>query len=126
MIPTIEDLIQMRDLTRMLGTLNNVQKKQLDMWSRVILGANDVTIEFDFENYVLSVDVSNLDYKTMMEGQQDPVEMYKRRMAKFDSAIKFLIGDEYSVVVKLKGKTLHRFAPKAPPQQLHLPKEEKK
>jgi hypothetical protein len=120
MIPTPEELGKLNDLTRMTGSLTNVQIQQLKMWPKVILGADAAEVEFDPENYIVTADVSNLDYKSMMEGSKDdPVTLYNIRMAKFDACVKYLLGDDYGVVVKLKGAVIGRFPPKRPPIKAH-------
>lgn len=120
---TTEDLIKMQDITRMTGTLNQVQMYHLKMWAHVILGCNKMEAEFDPDGRSLVVDISDLDYKGMLNGAtDDPVTLYSRRMAKFDEAIKtLLLGNEYTVVIRMKGKQLQLFSPQAPVQGTHLP-----
>lgn len=119
--------MQMKELTRMTGTLTNVQSAQLKMWPRIILGANNAEIEFDPENNSVAVDMSDLDYKSMLEGvTEDPVTIYSRRMAKFDTAVKWLLGDDYAVTVRLKGHAIGQFPAKSLPIRAHMPKDEKK
>lgn len=122
-VPSIEDLMKLRDITRMTGTLSNLQMLQLRLWPQVILGAQKAEIEFDPDAQVVSVDLSDLDYKTMMEDSpwQDPVKLYQYRMEKFDSAVKFLLGDDYGTVIRLKGTTIGQFGPRRMPAKAHEP-----
>lgn len=126
-IPTHEELMQLKELTRMTGQLSNVQIAQLKMWPRVILGANHAQVEFDPDQYVLIVDVSDLDYKSMMEGATDnPVVIYNRRMVRFNESVKYLLGEDYAVIIRLKGKMIGHFPPLCEPLAAHPPKPEEK
>ena len=113
-VPTTEDLMKLREITRMSGALANAQMAQLKMWPQVILGARKAEIEFDPEEKVVAAYVENLDYKSMLEGAtMDPVSLYNIRMDKFDQAVKWLLGDEYAVRVILKDKVIGDFPPKS-------------
>lgn len=126
-VPTEKELMQLKELTRMTGSLSNVQIKQLKMWSAIVLGALGFEVEVDTEGFVVVVDATSLDYPTMMKDTtEDPVTMYRRRMARFDYAVKWLLGEDYAVVIRLKGNQLGSFPPKSPPLLAHLPKELKK
>lgn len=122
-VVTTEELIKMQEITRMTGTLNQVQMYHLKMWAHVILGANKMEAEFDPDGRTLVVDVSDLDYKAMLVGAtEDPVTLYNRRMAKFDDAIKaLLLGSEFTVIVCMKGKALQTFPPTKPIVGTNLP-----
>lgn len=118
MTPSVKELVQMRELTRMTGQLNNVQAHQLKMWIHVILSANAGAIEFDPENYVLFVEISNLDTKAMMEEvEEEMVPHFKKRMQFFDKSAKLLLGEEYAVVIKMKDKVLADFPPTSAPMK---------
>lgn len=115
-VPTTEDLMHLRDMTRMTGTLTNVQIAQLKMWPQVILGARKAEIEFDPDTHLVIAFISDLDYGTMMAGiTESPVLVYNRRMARFDEAVKWLLGGEYGVRIVLKDKTIADFPPKSAP-----------
>jgi predicted enzyme involved in methoxymalonyl-ACP biosynthesis len=117
-----KEIAQMRELTRMTGLLNNVQAHQLKMWTHVVLCANEGVFEFDPEGLLLVADVSNLDYKAMMEGvSEDIYTHFKKRMAFFDQCVKMLIGEEYGVVIKMKGNVLSDFPPMSMPKKAHPP-----
>lgn len=119
--------MQMKELTRMTGVLNNVQVAQLKMWPKIILAADNAEVEFDPEAYSVTVEVSDLDYRSIGEGaSEDLVVVYKRRMERFNQAVKFLLGDDYAVLVKMRGKVLASFPPISPPLAAHQPLLEKK
>lgn len=128
MTTTMEDLAMMRDLTRMTGAITNVQKKQLDMWPRVILGADNVKVSVDTKEHVIDVDVSNVDFKGICAASpnESPVDAYERRMAVFNESCKFLLGEEYTVNISMKGQSLKVFHPLAPvPVATHEPRFER-
>lgn len=123
--PTEKDLLALRELTRMSGLLNNVQLYQIKMWLHVILCANNAAVEFDPDGYVLVAEISNLDYKIMMEGvSSDIVSHFKKRLMFFDKAVKMLLGDEYAVVIKMKDQILAEFPPLAAPSRTNPPRKE--
>jgi hypothetical protein len=118
MTPTSKDFAQMRELTRMTGQLNNVQAHQLKMWTHVILSANTGVIEFDAENCALVIEISNLDYKSMMEGvAEDMVTHFNKRLQFFNKSAKLLLGEEFAVIIKMRDRILGDFPPSAPPQK---------
>ena len=121
-IPTKQDLLKLRDLTQMTGGLEKSQIAQLKMWPKIILCANDGEIEFNPDEKFLAVDLSNLDYKSMESEGVDIVTSFKRRMDRFDESIKFLLGDDYTVIVKVKGTSLGNFPPKMATLGAHSPK----
>lgn len=124
MIPTHEELIKLRELTRMTGLLTNVQIKQLKMWPQIVLAANDAEVEFDPDMRTLTVSISNLDYDAMKERAplDDIVTVFNRRMNKFNQCVKFLLGNEYAVSIEMKGKRLGYFPPTELSAAVHAPK----
>lgn len=126
MTPTHEELVKLRELTRMTGLLTNLQIQQLKMWPQIVLAANDAEIEFDPELRLVAVSISNLDYASMQERAptEDIVTVFNRRMNKFNQCVKFLLGDEYSVVIEMKGRRLGYFPPKELTLTAHPPKNE--
>lgn len=121
-----EDILKLRDLTRMTGKLTNVQIAQLKMWPKIILGANDGEVEFDPDEHMLTVTISKVDYKYIMEGATEPLpQVFNHRMGLFNTAVKFLLGDEYGVNVVMKGKLLGAFPPSQQAEPAHAPKFDK-
>lgn len=124
-IPTNDELMTLKELTRMTGKLSNLQIHQLKMWPRVILGANKAEVEFDPEQYALIVDVSDLDYKGMMtDTKEDAVTVYNRRMARFNECVKYLLGEDYAVFIRLNGKMIGHFPATKRPITAHPAKGE--
>jgi hypothetical protein len=122
MTPTAEDFARLRELTRMTGTLSNIQIHNLKMWASVILCARQAEMEFDAENHTFIVEASGIDLQAMMEHPEQPVQaLYRHRMARFDECVRMAIGDEYDISVRVKGVELGRFPPKGPPTKAHPP-----
>lgn len=108
--PTEDDLIALRELTRMTGKLCDVQIQQLKMWPRVILCANNADVEFDPEQYTLIVNISDLDYEVMkLESTKNLVEAFHLRMTRFAQSVQFLLGTDYSIFIRMKDSLLGTF-----------------
>ncbi|WNM70312.1 hypothetical protein [Myxococcus phage Mx1] len=124
MTPRIEELMKMRDLTRMTGTVTNVQMHQLKMWPLVILSAEKATVSVDTEAASVEFDVEGVDWKSLpaVQTPQEVLELFRARMQHLDGAVKLLFGEEYSVVIKMKGKLIQSFPPKSPVGTAHEPK----
>lgn len=121
--------MRMKELTRMMGTLTREQITQLKMWPKVILSANNAEVEFDPEGYVVSANIWDIDAKSMLEGlegtSEEAVAVFGRRLQKYDQAVKWLLGDEYTVNVSIKGTLIKSFPPTTISTKAHPPKEEK-
>jgi hypothetical protein len=116
--PTVKDLIGMQELTRMTGQLNNVQLHQVKMWVHGILCADSAVIEFDPDEHVFSVEVSQLDTKTLAaEPDLTAIQNFKIRTEHFNSYMKVLLGEEYGVVIKMKDRVLANFVPTQAPRR---------
>lgn len=118
MKPTQEDFVTMRELTRMTGQINQVQVHQLQMGVLVMLCAKTVELEFDPDTHVLSADITGID--SSLWGENALAE-FQKRMKMYDGVVKFVLGDEYSCVIKIKGNVVGDFPPKAPPPKAHKP-----
>lgn len=119
-VPTTDELMLLKEMTRMTGKLSNIQIHQLKMWPKVILGANKAEVEFDPEQYALIVDVSDLDYQGMLaDTKEDPVAIYNRRMTRFNESVKFLLGEDYAVFIRLNGKMIGHFPATSRPIVAH-------
>lgn len=125
MVPTKQEILTMKDLTRMTGLINQVQSHQLKMYCLVILCANQAEIEFDPELYQVVADISKIDSKALLEGYIDKSlkEAFTHRALLFNDSVKFLLGDEYQVIIKMANNLLADFPPTTPPQKAHTPRE---
>jgi len=126
--PTQEELVRLREITRMTGYLTNVQIRQLQMWPRIVLAAHDASVEFDPDTHEVEVDLLGIDYNAIWTPQEQMqllpemlVKEYQTRLQYFDKCVKYLLGNEYGVTVKFKGKVLGRSPPTAPVSGAHLP-----
>lgn len=122
-IPTHEELQKLKDITRITGHLTQIQTRQLEAWAQVVLAADWYEIECDPDNRTLSVNTSDLDYASMEYGGEEVGNVYRRRMSKFDECVKYLLGTDYSVTIRLKGKLIGQFPPLSPTIKAHPPKE---
>lgn len=124
MTPAEADLMRMRDLTKMSGALTRQQIAQLKMWPRIILCADNAEVEFDPESHSVSANIWDINSAAMLEGtSEDAATIFGRRLEKFDEAVKWLLGDEYTVNVSIKGKHITSFPPKTIDTKAHPPKE---
>lgn len=123
-VPTVEELMRWKDLTMMTGELSDVQVLQLKMWPRVILGATTAEIEFDPDQRSVSVYLGRVNYKAITEGStEDMMVLFKRRMQKFDQAVKWLLGDDYTVIIYSNKHKMAEFPPLVGILKAHPPRE---
>lgn len=116
--PSMKDLMQMQELTRMTGLLNNVQLHQIKMWIHGILCANEAVIDFDPDTLVFVAEISNLDYGVLKQASGvDTFANFKARTEHFNQCMKVLLGDDYGVVIKMKDKILADFPPTSAPRK---------
>lgn len=87
-----ETLYRLRDLTRRIGALHEIQINNLKMWPIVILNAREADCSFDYENKLLTYDIKSLDGPRPSE--------FKQRLKILEASVKQLLGDEYEVVIK--------------------------
>jgi hypothetical protein len=108
----------MQELTRMTGQLNNIQLHQIKMWVHGILCADSAVVDFDPDEHVFIVEVSDLDHKMLgAEPDLTAIQNFKLRTEHFNSYVKTLLGNEYGVVIKMKDKVLANFAPTQAPRK---------
>lgn len=126
-VPSKEELMRLKDLTMMTGELSEVQVMQLKMWPRIILGATAAEVEFDANERSISVILQRVNHKSITEGSsEDFMVLFKRRMQKFDQAVKWLLGDEYTVRVFSNNHKMAEFMPSTGIVKAHQPRFEDK
>jgi hypothetical protein len=96
----IEQLVQLKFLTRVTGILHEAQVYQLKMWPLMLTHAMKSDVVFDYEG---SIVIFNL-----LKTEGNPPENIESRFLELARYTKFLLGDEYSVVVKDNGKQIFR------------------
>lgn len=122
-IPTKEELMRLKDLTMMTGELAEVQILQLKMWPRVILGATAAEIEFDSNERSLTAILGRVSHKAVTDGSKEDFKiLFERRMGKFNQAVKWLLGDDYTVKIVSNGHMIAEFAPTVAIQKAHPPR----
>lgn len=122
-VPTNEELMRWKDLTMMTGELSEVQILQLKMWPKVILGASAAEVEFDANERSVSVILGRVNYKWVIEGSNESFNvLFKRRMERFDEAVKWLLGDDYIVRIISKGQKIMEFPPLSGLIKAHQPR----
>ena len=91
-----EALYRLRDVTRRLGVLSELQVRQLQMWPLVFTNATDSDCEFGFETQQVIFNLRKLKGPT-------PKDL-KVRLQHLTKATQQLLGSEYGVVVNIEGK----------------------
>lgn len=126
-VPTKEELMRLKDLTMMTGELSEVQILQLKMWPRVILGATAAEVEFDANERSLTAILGRVSHKAVTEGSKEDFKiLFDRRMEKFNQAVKWLLGDDYTVRIYSNNHKLAEFMPLVGIQKAHPPRPEGK
>jgi hypothetical protein len=96
----VEQLVQLRHLTRSTGALHEAQVQQLKLWPLVLTHAVESHAIFDYEG---SVVIFNL-----LKTQGNPPEDFADRLKELARYTKFLLGDEYTVLVKDNGRQIFK------------------
>jgi hypothetical protein len=96
----IEQLEQLKYLTRVTGVLHDAQVQQLKMWPLLVTHALESQAIFDYEGSAI---IFNL-----LKTEENPPENLEERFKLLAQYTRFLLGDEYTVVVKHEGKQLFR------------------
>jgi hypothetical protein len=96
----IEQLMTLKDLTSRTGALYEAQVLQLKMWPQVLLFANTAEFVFNFEDKTLVFKLSDL--------VSPRPKHWNKRVKLLQSWSKQLLGEEYQVLIELKGKFIGR------------------
>lgn len=89
----LEAIMVAKDLTRRTGILTEIQIVQLRMWPLAILNAESSECSFDYEKRILKFKISGFD------GER-PTDLAER-LVNLRRCIKFLLGPEYKIQVRL-------------------------
>jgi hypothetical protein len=96
----LEQLMLLRDLTNRTGVLIEAQCLQLKYYPLIMTHAIESSFEFDFDKSKI---IFNL---TKTKGKEP--RNIKKRLDVLAKCTKMLLGDEYTVVVKLKDTEIYR------------------
>lgn len=95
-----EQLILLRDLTKRMSVLHDAQRLQLQMWPIVLFQeAKNVQSE-------LSMDKREITFLVQQPGKA--TKDFKTSCATLNDWVKWLLGDEWIVKVKLRDKQVYR------------------
>lgn len=93
-----EQLMLLRDTTRRLGGLHELQMTQMKIWPLIFIGAKTSVAEFGYET-------KQVVYR--LEGLKKRPAKFQHRLEHLDKATKQLLGDEYLVTIMLDGKQIY-------------------
>ena len=96
-------LEQLRELTEMCGTLEELQIRQLKYWPRLILEAvTGCETHFSYHTRELTYEIE-IDEKSKAR-----IDTAKKMLPDLEMWSQFLLGDKYLVKVRFNGKTVFR------------------
>ncbi len=97
-----KQLMELKSLTKQTKALHDAQVHQLKMWPLIMTHAirTEISVDFDLKDIIFNI----LETK----GKKPP--KFAKRLQLLGHYAKTLLGEEYSVTVKLKGKRIYRTA----------------
>lgn len=92
-----EQLVVLRGMTERTGALHEAQVLQLKMWPPIFLGSKGHTFSWDFESKRMTFDIQLPWHKKKVNA---------RGLNALADAVRFLLGDDWTVVVRRDGVKL--------------------
>ena len=106
-----EQLGLLRELTRRTGVLHEAQVLQLSYWVRIMVdNSTDAVIlpELDVNDQLAAIT-----FDVTTEGRDRPITELRERLVHLDEHVKFLLGSQIATKVKLNGKLMVEYGPRA-------------
>ncbi len=95
-----EQLMMLKALTKQSKTLHDAQVYQLKMWPLLLTHAirTQISVDFDFKDIIFNI----------LETKGRKPNRFAKRLKLLGHYTQTLLGEEYSVTVKLKGKNIYK------------------
>jgi hypothetical protein len=100
-------LVDLREVTRLTGTLDELQVRNLEMWGRLLFHPAKFGLNWDGARRVI-------EYDALSAGPSRPAKEHEAYMQALDTSVKEMLGDEWQLIVKETGSTIFTGPRKVP------------